>query len=156
MLKQMNKSVQKGFTLIELMIVIAIIGILAAIAIPAYQDYVAKSQATSALAEITPVKTQAEVLINEGKGASLTTANAFDPTNAAYVGVPVSTTYCNNTVSTAFNNATGTATVIAFQCAIKNSNPKVNGTNITLTRDGNGKWTCTGTMDAKYKPTGCQ
>lgn len=67
---------QQGFTLIELMIVIAIIAILAAIALPQYQNYVAKSQVTAGLAELSPGKTQYETLLNEGKGTTLTTADA--------------------------------------------------------------------------------
>ncbi|HHW4681548.1 MAG TPA: pilin, partial [Xylella taiwanensis] len=57
---------QEGFTLIELMIVIAIIAILAAIALPMYQNYVARSQVAAALAEITPGRIQAEIRITDG------------------------------------------------------------------------------------------
>ena len=64
---KMVKKAQAGFTLIELMIVVAIIGILAAVAIPAYQDYVAKSKFAAALAEVAPVKTGIEVAVNDGK-----------------------------------------------------------------------------------------
>src|ERR1700716_3656331 len=61
------KAVQKGFTLIELMIVVAIIGILAAIAIPAYQDYTIRAQVTEGLNLAAPVKTAiAEHYANNG------------------------------------------------------------------------------------------
>lgn len=141
------KSMQKGFTLIELMIVVAIIGILAAIAIPAYQDYIAKSQATSGLAEINPGKTQFEVAVNEGKTPSTT---ATDP---GYIGVPASTRYC--TVATTFASTTGVGTIA---CTLQNGNAnKINGKTITLSRDTNGAWTCAtgGSMDTKYKPGSC-
>jgi type IV pilus assembly protein PilA len=147
MLKQMNKSVQKGFTLIELMIVIAIIGILAAIAIPAYQDYIAKSQVTSALAEITPAKTQIEVLYNEGKGASLSTTS----TDVGYIGVAATTTYCTNALTNLTGDVTLTCTMSKFSPAIGTA-PK-----IALVRTkATGKWSCTTTdVLAKYKPVGC-
>jgi type IV pilus assembly protein PilA len=63
------RKVQQGFTLIELMIVVAIIGILAAIAIPAYQNYVARANGASAVAELSAGKTQVAINLADGAAA---------------------------------------------------------------------------------------
>lgn len=77
-----NKVI-KGFTLIELMIVIAIIAVLASIAIPQYQIYVAKSQVAAGLAEVSPGKTRYEILVNDSEGSTLTSASAIGLTATA-------------------------------------------------------------------------
>ncbi|WP_428771454.1 type IV pilin protein [Vibrio sp.] len=69
-----SRSAARGFTLIELMIVVAIIGILSAIAIPAYKDYVAKSQATAAIATLKAIITPAELYYQENGTIAANTA----------------------------------------------------------------------------------
>lgn len=82
----MKKQVQKGFTLIELMIVVAIIGILASIALPAYQDYITKSKWGGIVSELSPVKLAVARCLqdNAGNSASCDSVVAADKELADY------------------------------------------------------------------------
>jgi type IV pilus assembly protein PilA len=156
-MNKMKASAQKGFTLIELMIVVAIIGILAAIAIPQYQTYIAKTQVTRAMGEAGALKTAVEACILEGKFAIGTAATDCDPqatsssilratdTNAGFTatGVPV--------VGMTSNGAgvTITATLGA------GASGAIVGNTVIWTRDSAGSWGCTYNGDAKYEPRGC-
>lgn len=131
---------QRGFTLIELLIVVAIIAILATIALPAYQDYVAKVQATAGLADIRPGKTTIEDAFANNNEALV---------DASYVGLQ-DTARCTGVTATA--SASGTASITCTLVGGSLVESKI----ITLSRASSGAWTCSGgALATKHKPLGC-
>ncbi len=132
---------QKGFTLIELMVVVAIIGILAAIAIPQYTKYQAKSKVAAGLAEISALKTGFDDQINQN------TAPTIDNVGGVASSGNCSTIAVNSTI------ADGSGSIV---CTITNAPAAVQAKTITWTRAATtGAWTCATTASTDYAAKGC-
>ena len=148
----MKAQMQKGFTLIELMIVVAIIGILAAVAIPAYQDYTQRAQMSEALTMTAAAKTAiAEYAQNNG---------AY-PATAAFPQLGLDgTPALDGTYATA-NVTSGTGVITVTMKAAGTAGADIAGKTLTLTPPtlaglkGTFKWACTSTADQKFLPKGC-
>ncbi|WP_288353994.1 pilin [uncultured Marinobacter sp.] len=160
---QMNHA-QKGFTLIELMIVIAIIGILAAIAIPQYQDYIARSQVNRVMGEAGSLKTAVEDCILNGRLAVGNAAGECDPgatasnlmADGGNTGPDLAAAdLVGAGVPTVTNPLTDVSTIVATfgnnAAAVLQTGPAT----LTWTRSANGSWACTTTVPAEYTPNGC-
>lgn len=140
------KKVQQGFTLIELMIVVAIIGILAAVAIPAYQDYTIRAKVTEGLSLASAAKTAV---------SEYYATNGTLPSTNASAGLATAASISGNEVGSVTVGAGGGITVL-----FSGGNATLTGANIVLsptTAGGGVAWACTqGTLEAKYRPSSCR
>lgn len=154
---QMNKG-QQGFTLIELMIVVAIIGILAAVAIPQYQNYIAKSQVSRAVAELGALKTAYEACLNDGQTAVGDCDLGWTGSNILSLTAPATST-AGTAVTTAVTNTaalTTTGTIAgSFAGDASAALQPSTALTVTWTRSDLGSWTCATTAPDKYAPSGC-
>lgn len=142
-----HKKYKQGFTLIELMIVVALIGVLASIALLQYQNFVIKSQLTSAISELNGARPQYELIMNEGSASNnsvYTVDNMFFSTSSQF---------CTYAV---FMPTSGVASP-ALECKLTRVASAIKGESVFLNRDVNGKWNCSTSagISNKFKPIDC-
>ncbi|OEE76107.1 type IV pilin protein [Vibrio genomosp. F6] len=146
-MKHSNKKLQKGFTLIELMIVVAIIGVLSAVAIPAYKSYVTKSELASGATTVRNL---------------LTNIDMYQQENGTYVGMTLADVGASQTMSGLGNLALPTAglTVSSAEATFTFDNSSVNTAEIKYSKSSTG-WVCLITPNSATavttdtKPKGC-
>lgn len=131
---KLMKKAQVGFTLIELMIVVAIIGILAAVAIPAYQDYIKRARFTNVVSSIAPITTaMAHCIQSEG---NLAACDTFAKLNVSAPGADVNILSVSMAPGTAVITATGTATAGGYTYIVTPDVPAAGGTTIPMAVTG--------------------
>lgn len=155
-----NRHLQKqtGFTLIELMIVVAIIGILAAVAIPQYQIYIGKTQATRVINELGQLRLTVEECLQTGRTVIGLATDECDPrasaSNLIIGGSQVGVVLPNNMGVAQISNPLILMTSITATVSTQ-VNPRLAGKKIKWLRTSAGSWGCSSNIEALYLPNSC-
>ena len=140
--RTLARRAQAGFTLIELMIVVAIIGILAAVALPAYQDYTVRAKTSEVILAASSAKNGVAEYVN------------------LYGVLPPTASFTPESQQSKYVTSVGwNGTIVTAEASAAES--KISGSTITLTptvtTGGNQvNWVCSGTIDTKYRPASCK
>ncbi|GLS15496.1 pilin [Hydrogenophaga electricum] len=149
----MKRSLQQGFTLIELMIVVAIIGILAAVALPAYQDYTKRAKVSEVILAASACRTA--VTETAQSTATLPGANGYGCESSTAVSQYVASV-ATSAAGVITVTAQGIATDVDGQTIVLTPYAGATGTTAITAGSGVGQWVCSGTIPQKYRPATCR